>query len=380
MNYSPKMRSQQGVALLTILLLVVAITIVAGSMLARQRVMVREYAATQRQGQAQQAALAGEAIAREIILQDSLANQADSLQEAWAKPLPQYPITGGSLSLRISDEASRFNINNLYHDGNVDNQALAYFRALLQAQGIEPEIAMAVLDWQDPDSDTMPEGGAESDYYQSLGRALPMPIANQPFISIDELLSVRGMDKQKLDKLRPLISVVPFFMPMNVNTVNPTLLAIIPSVTDLPATAIAGQGNNLASAPINTNNPDNTTSLLEPSALASWAAARPTAMPIESVTNLWVQPAFASVPEAQRGKVAGLLDVQSHAFRVVVTVTLDDSQRFFTSQLAKMDARIDPANAETGANPGLNSTNTSSQAPRVVAFNRQFLAMAPDIN
>jgi type II secretory pathway component PulK len=150
MNYSPKMRSQQGVALLTILLLVVAITIVAGSMLARQRVMVREYAATQRQGQAQQAALAGEAIAREIILQDSLANQADSLQEAWAKPLPQYPITGGSLSLRISDEASRFNINNLYHDGNVDNQALAYFRALLQAQGIEPEIAMAVLDWQDP--------------------------------------------------------------------------------------------------------------------------------------------------------------------------------------------------------------------------------------
>lgn len=375
MNYSPKMRSQQGVALLTILLLVVAITIVAGSMLARQRVMVREYAATQRQGQAQQAALAGEAIAREIILQDSLANQTDSLQEAWAKPLPPYSITGGSLSLRISDEASRFNINNLYHDGNVDNQALAYFRALLQAQGIEPEIAMAVLDWQDPDSDTMPEGGAESDYYQSLGRALPMPIANQPFISIDELLSVRGMDKQKLDKLRPLISVVPFFVPMNVNTVNPTLLAIIPSVTDLPATAIAGKGNNLASAPTN-----NTASLLEPSALASWAAARPTAMPIESVTNLWVQPAFASVPEAQRGKVAGLLDVQSRAFRVVVTVTLDDSQRFFTSQLAKMDARIDPANAATGANPGLNSTNTSSQAPRVVAFNRQFLAMAPDIN
>lgn len=74
-------------------------------------------------------------------------------------------------------------------------------------------------------------------------------------------------------------------------------------------------------------------------------------MPIESVTNLWGQPAFASVPEAQRGKVAGLLDVQSRAFRVVVTVTLDDSQRFFTSQLAKMDARIDPANAETGANP-----------------------------
>ena len=44
---------------LTILLLVVAITIVAGSMLANQKVMIREFELTKGQGQLKEYALAG---------------------------------------------------------------------------------------------------------------------------------------------------------------------------------------------------------------------------------------------------------------------------------------------------------------------------------
>lgn len=360
-------RSQQGVALLTILLLVVAIVIVAGSMLASQRVTIREYAAIQRQGQAEQAALAGEALARGIILQDSLANQVDSLQEIWAKPLPTYPVSGGTIKLRITDEASRFNINNLYHDGKVDTNALAYFRALLQQQGIDPQVAMAILDWQDPDSTTTPGGGAEADYYQSLGRKAPTPIANQPFVHLDELLLVKGMDKQKLDKLRPLIGVVPFFVPMNVNTANPSLLALIPSVTDLPATA----PQSPASAPSDSSQPPGA---IDTTAIMRWAATRPTAMPIDSVADFWAQPVFAGIAEPQRAKVASLLAVQSRAYRVFVTVTLDGSERFFTSQLAKIGA------TDSMGNRGTVSEGTASngaQGTQVVTFNRQFLATAP---
>ena len=47
----PYRHGQQGMALLTILLLVVAITIVAGSMLANQKVMIREFELTKGQGQ-----------------------------------------------------------------------------------------------------------------------------------------------------------------------------------------------------------------------------------------------------------------------------------------------------------------------------------------
>ncbi len=78
----PYRHGQQGMALLTILLLVVAITIVAGSMLANQKVMIREFELTKGQGQLKEYALAGEAMATNLIAQDSQVNQVDSLADA----------------------------------------------------------------------------------------------------------------------------------------------------------------------------------------------------------------------------------------------------------------------------------------------------------
>ena len=156
----PYRHGQQGMALLTILLLVVAITIVAGSMLANQKVMIREFELTKGQGQLREYALAGEAMATNLIAQDSQVNQVDSLADAWAKPIAEQTINQARVNIKIDDDASRFNVNNLYHDGKVDDTALAFFQALLQANGLSPNIAMAVLDWQDPDSDTRADGGA----------------------------------------------------------------------------------------------------------------------------------------------------------------------------------------------------------------------------
>ena len=168
----PYRHGQQGMALLTILLLVVAITIVAGSMLANQKVMIREFELTKGQGQLREYTLAGEAMATNLIAQDSQVNQVDSLTEAWAKPLAQQTLNQAKISIKIDDDASRFNINNLYHDGKVDDTALVFFQALLQTNGLSPNIAMAVLDWQDPDSDTRADGGAEAAYYQSTGKKM----------------------------------------------------------------------------------------------------------------------------------------------------------------------------------------------------------------
>lgn len=364
-------RSQQGVALLTILLLVVAIVIVAGSMLARQKIMVREYEATKRQGQVKEAVLAGEAFVHEMIAQDSMANQTDSPQDVWAKPLPSVPTDNGTISVHISDEASRFNINNLYHDGKVDDTAVSYFKALLRSQKIDPAIANAALDWQDTDSDTTPEGGAEADYYQSLGQnlGLKQSIANQPFISVDELINIKGMDKEKLAKLKPLLTAVPYFLPMNVNTVNPVLLSIMPSV---PANAQNNSQNPNQNHNQNASQPNNqlpTNLTLDMAALNHWASSRATAMPLDSVNKLWELPVFASMPANQRQQLAPLLDVQSRAFRVAITVTYDDKTSYFTSLLAKVDA--------PNASNTTNQANSPAPPKHVIAFQRQFLAMPP---
>ncbi|MFW2176407.1 MULTISPECIES: type II secretion system minor pseudopilin GspK [unclassified Moraxella] len=388
------MPTQQGMALLTILLLVVAITIIAGSMLASQKVMLRQYELTKNQGQMYEYALAGEAIAIELIDKDSQINQTDSVQDAWAKPIPSHPVTGGAVQVQIRDQASLFNINNLYHDGKVDKQALAFFQALLQSHDIEPNVAFAVLDWQDPDSDPTPEGGAEADYYQSTGKPMPIAIANQPFLAVDELVYVRGMDKQKLAKIKPLLTALPFFVPMNVNTVQPSLLSILPMVS--PAKENANNSNNAhtdnngnsqngsnanPNGTPNANNAQNNNSnnnsnnhapnsMLDMSQLASWASKRSTAMPVQSLDEFWQQPVFASI-SGQQQAVNGLLAVDSRVFESVVAVKVDDKSRYLVSQIAKIPA----SNANNGLN---NPTNSVTHNGQVQAFNRRFLAVRPE--
>ena len=387
----PYRHGQQGMALLTILLLVVAITIVAGSMLANQKVMIREFELTKGQGQLREYALAGEAMATNLIAQDSQVNQVDSLTEAWAKPLAEQTINQAKVSIKIDDDASRFNVNNLYRDGKVDDTALAFFQALLQANGLSPNIAMAVLDWQDPDSDTRADGGAEAAYYQSTGKKMAMGIANQPFISVNELQQVRGMDSEALQKLAPYLTAVPYYLPMNINTVKPELLSVL---VNLPAATSGNhpQGSNRSDsddAPQSgqdTNAASNVaaTQQIDDTAIINWANARENNLPVQTLTQLWAVPSFAQIDERNKARIAKLLATQSQSFRVVVSVKSDDKQLFLHSQIAKIlpKADNDPAPA-SGVSATLMPAPVNTQngtqnntLPQIITYNRQFLPFA----
>ncbi|WP_257966593.1 type II secretion system minor pseudopilin GspK [Moraxella osloensis] len=386
----PYRHGQQGMALLTILLLVVAITIVAGSMLANQKVMIREFELTKGQGQLREYALAGEAMATNLIAQDSQVNQVDSLTEAWAKPLAEQTMNQAKVSIKIDDDASRFNINNLYHDGKADDTALAFFQALLQANGLSPNIAMAVLDWQDPDSDARADGGAEAAYYQSTGKKMAMGIANQPFISINELQYVHGMDSEALQKLAPYLTAVPYYLPMNINTVKPELLTIL---VNLPTEANGNQpqGSNRADNDGNPQSGQDTsaasnvaaTHQIDDRAIINWANARENNLPVQTLTQLWAVPSFAQIDERNKARIAKLLATQSQSFRVVVSVKSDDKQLFLHSQIAKIlpKADNDPAAASgVSATPipaPVNTQNgTQNTLPQIITYNRQFLPFA----
>ena len=384
----PYRHGQQGMALLTILLLVVAITIVAGSMLANQKVMIREFELTKGQGQLREYALAGEAMATNLIAQDSQVNQVDSLADAWAKPLAEQTLNQAKVSIKIDDDASRFNINNLYHDGKVDDTAMAFFQALLQANGLSPNIAMAVLDWQDPDSDTRADGGAEAAYYQSTGKKMAMGIANQPFISINELQQVRGMDSEALQKLAPYLTAVPYYLPMNINTVKPELLTLL---VNLPAATSGNhpQGSNRSDSDGNSQSGQDTsaasnvaaTHQIDDTAIINWANARENNLPVQNLNQLWAVPSFAQIDERNKARIAKLLSTQSQSFRVVVSVKSDDKQLFLHSQIAKIlpKADNDPAAASgvsSTAIPAPTNTRNNTQnntPPQLITYNRQFL-------
>lgn len=332
--------SQRGVALLTILLLVVSITVVAGAMLASQKVAIRRSGLLFVQNQLMQDIHAGEQLAVMAIRADNQLNDTDSSADIWAQPLPPYAIGAHSVSVQIRDEASRFNINNLYHDGRVDTAALGVFSRLLTQLNLKPELATAVLDWQDADSEVYLDGGDERTIYAQQGDTQTMP--NQPFVSVEALQNVRGIDAQVLATLQPYLTAVPFYLPINVNTASPVLLAALmeggapdqmQAVTQLRAQSV-----------------------------------------IESVDDIWRVPPLMALSEEQRQALTPLLAVDSQAFSSLIVATNSDSdpirQRFATALIRKTRERQDANAANTGsnANNDANSTanntanNTTSQA------------------
>ena len=82
--------SQRGVALLTILLLVGSITVVAGAMLASQKIAIRRSGLLFDQNQLSQDLNAGQQLAITMIRADDKLNDTDSEQDIWAQPLPPY--------------------------------------------------------------------------------------------------------------------------------------------------------------------------------------------------------------------------------------------------------------------------------------------------
>lgn len=325
------MHSQRGVALLTILLLVVSITVVAGAMLASQKIAIRRSGLLLNQNQLLQDIDAAKQLAVTIVKADSLLNDSDSLQDIWAQPIAPYPLAGHSVTLQIRDEASRFNINNLYHDGAPDSAALAVFQRLLIQLNLEPDIAIAALDWQDSDSEVYNDGGDEGAVYGQQGASvntLNTTLPNQPFISIDQLQQVRGMSAEALASLRPFITAVPYYLPLNINTASPEILAaLVEGVSAQQAQALVTLRQQQV---------------------------------IESIDSIWEQPPLNAISNEQRQLLAPLLAVDSRAFTAVITATDSGNlgearQRFATVLIAKTDAADNSHANNTAANG--NSSN-----------------------
>ncbi len=345
--------SQRGVALLTILLLVVSITVVAGAMLASQKTAIRRSGLLFNQDKLLQDINAGQQLALMVIRADSQLNDTDSLQDVWAQPLAPYTIGRRSVATELRDEASRFNINNLYHDGMVDTAALAVFQRLLSQLNIEPDIAIAVLDWQDTDSEVYNDGGDEIAVYAQQGNIADKKLPNQPFISIEQLAEVRGISAEVLATLRPYITAVPYFLPINVNTASPVLLAALieEATTEQMQTLIKLREQQVLSA----------------------------------VDELWQLPPLSTLNTEQRQALTPLLAVDSQAFMALITATdrsHDDAprQKFATVLISKVDkGEEDSGNMNnTANNDRSNSTDSEVNKPKVIKIvSQRFWAFRP---
>ncbi|WP_025650819.1 MULTISPECIES: type II secretion system minor pseudopilin GspK [unclassified Psychrobacter] len=323
--------SQRGVALLTILLLVVSITVVAGAMLASQKIAIRRSGLLFDQDQLLQDIDAGQQLAMTVIRADNKLNDTDSEQDIWAQPIPPYALDNHSINIELRDEASRFNINNLYQNGAVNTAALMVFQRLLTQLNIEPDIAIAVLDYQDADGEVYQDGGDESVVYsQQRSGAVEGILPNQPFISIDQLQDVRGVSAEVLAALRPYLSAVPYYVPINVNTASPELLAsLMDGVTSEQMRGLTEMRRKQV---------------------------------LPSIDELWQLPILGGLNEEQRAALTPLLAVDSQAFTALITATDSANtgqtkQRFATVLISKTTTDDGEAKNSSDANNSSDNSN-----------------------
>ncbi|NJN46417.1 MAG: type II secretion system minor pseudopilin GspK [Candidatus Competibacteraceae bacterium] len=248
---------QQGVALLTALLIVFLASLIATELAWLQQLAIRRSGLLQHQQQARLYTLGAEQWAMTLLARDASNSDTDHPGEDWAVLPPAFPVQGGSITGRIEDLQGRFNINNLLiastspsdspttdnadqeqNDDargsanpnndvdvgrNIDPAQFQALQRLLETLDLETDIAQAIADWLDPDQETLFPDGAEDGIYTNRDPAYLT--ADRPLTSISELRLIAGVDRETYDALAPYICALPPGSALNVNTVLAPVLA-----------------------------------------------------------------------------------------------------------------------------------------------------------
>jgi general secretion pathway protein K len=221
---------QQGIAVITALLLTtLAITIVA-SLFWQQQVQVRSIENQRLQLQKQWILRGALDWASLILREDAKHSSVDNLEEPWAVPLAetrldQYVENGraddniadATLSGSISDAQARYNLTNLCTNGTINPAEVAAFERLLNNAQMSPALAQATADMMAAAQNPPVANAVNSD---SQPGPQPMNLTQ-----MEDLLAVPGFSPEMLDKLKNFVIFLPRATPVNVNTAPAEVLA-----------------------------------------------------------------------------------------------------------------------------------------------------------
>jgi general secretion pathway protein K len=207
-------RNNRGIALLITISVTTILVAAALEYNRRARFAVISTAAARDRLTLSYMASSGVHIAMALLVKDKSESQFDSLAEDWANPekidelIQEIPFEAGKLSVTITDEMSKIQVNALvkFPDSRQFNgdQAMLWDRFLRSIRSEEEltddseplAIVNSVKDWLDSGDDEATTGlsGAESSYYQDLDP--PYASRNGPIQDLNELLLIKGITPQ----------------------------------------------------------------------------------------------------------------------------------------------------------------------------------------
>ncbi len=222
-------RAQTGVALLTVLLMVVVISVLVIAMLDDIRFGLRRSTNAESLAQARWHAQGAEAVARNrIALLHRLDPQRTTLAGDWADRPVRLPLPNGYVQAELSDATHCFNLNSVVQGANdlVIRRENGVSQFIALAQGLEvPEsqarmLADNLVDWIDSDQQPSPAGHEDSSYRRGRdGYVTGATLLAEP----SELRAIHGFDANVYERLRPWVCALPTTAPtpVNVNTLGP---------------------------------------------------------------------------------------------------------------------------------------------------------------
>lgn len=207
------MKRQQGVALISMLLVMSLVLLLTSAMLRNHRLVVKSTAQQLHQVQLRQAGFAAERWAMQRLRSADLkASRTVNLAQNWATAIPPAEFDGSKLHIVIEDLAGRFNLSALSTGNKVDSPTQERWLRLLALNQI--------------DSPTLEN--LSSTTLTGLNDLSQLPL-------------LPGVDVNLIERLEPLLALLPKQASLNINTATAQQLMTLEGVSQVTAHALVQQ-------------------------------------------------------------------------------------------------------------------------------------------
>lgn len=226
---------QRGVALITVLLVMVIAIAAVTHAVTRNRLAISRTSAILANTQLAEFVQGAEAWAIIALEKDfeedrNAGNASDNLAEAWAQRLAEFNPSNGKIRIQIKDLQSCFNVNNLTlrRAGGGTSESSEILKRLVRNLGGRMESALAIEDWVDPGDTPLASDTEDTGY---LGLELAHRTPDTLITDVSELSAVQGVEAEEWRLIDPQLCALPEVgTKVNVNTASQELLeAIFPS-------------------------------------------------------------------------------------------------------------------------------------------------------
>ena len=232
---SPDLAKQQGMAIISALLIAAVVAVIAAGMLTRQSVATRALEADQHRVQGRWVVQGGLEISRQLLWDARQRDPLTRLDQPWAQRLEVQGFEG-----RLEDEQGKFNLRNLVANERVDEAQIQAFGRLCELIGISAGLSQRISQRVIASYPRLlnPQIANNTNTFDS-GRATSPNASRKPenpklpmLRNLEDLRSVEGVNDAVISKLAPYLTVIPATTWINGNTATaPVLAAYVPGLS-----------------------------------------------------------------------------------------------------------------------------------------------------